>query len=574
MQAPRRKTRAQPHAGRAFTLIEMLIAISVVVIIALGLAFIFESLGNTVSGGRRAARFNSIVGRIERQMRADFQQITRDGFLVIRNQYTTNGTGQPIQVSRFTSDPQAPRRRRIDEIMFFTRGDFATARTALDARMIASGDSARIYYGHGISVPDANLAYNAPFYDDQFPGELPGRVGGPNEFASDWALVRQVTVLRPLQFSDSLLPSPLPLGVTNPADLQDDDTTIAFQPAAKTIFRSLIPIPNLMGAFGGGVAHPWTAAPPEFTSGLVDIATTDLSEIRQLVLAANDGIMLPNQITNPSQMMISMGGHNFANGPAARNLMREWMLDAMPANSSGQYGEPRTRIRTEPGPTDFFGVQTIGNPIDRFYARSNQRMLSASRFIPSCTEFIVEWSFGVIDDVPASPTFGELIWHGLDRPLVDDDFDQMPDFAGSGYAARPFPQSTSGMGPYTYRTPYLLRCTGRYTQPGEGWDFNGANLISPQISPVGFANEYESFFGFFDPEFNTSNPNITNGPDGAPDNCNIPGSTIDDPLVPSELGPWPWPKMIRVTITVADSMDPSIEQTFQFVFDLPLEAGG
>ncbi|MFT3685011.1 MAG: hypothetical protein QM783_08815 [Phycisphaerales bacterium] len=34
---------------------------------------------------------------------------------------------------------------------------------------------------------------------------------------------------------------------------------------------------------------------------------------------------------------------------------------------------------------------------------------------------------------------------------------------------------------------------------------------------------------------------------------------------------WPWvrPTMVRITFTLADATDPTLEQTFQFVFDIP-----
>jgi len=40
--------------------------------------------------------------------------------------------------------------------------------------------------------------------------------------------------------------------------------------------------------------------------------------------------------------------------------------------------------------------------------------------------------------------------------------------------------------------------------------------------------------------------------------------------VPETL-PWKWPKLLRVTVTIADPIDPSFERTFQFIYDLPSE---
>ena len=38
----------------------------------------------------------------------------------------------------------------------------------------------------------------------------------------------------------------------------------------------------------------------------------------------------------------------------------------------------------------------------------------------------------------------------------------------------------------------------------------------------------------------------------------------DDPIQP-----WPWPKYIRVTISIADAQDLTLERSFQMVFEIP-----
>ena len=63
-----------------------------------------------------------------------------------------------------------------------------------------------------------------------------------------------------------------------------------------------------------------------------------------------------------------------------------------------------------------------------------------------------------------------------------------------------------------------------------------------------------SYFGYHDPTFDPDDPNRN-------------GNTSDAAL--AESNPWPWPKLLRVTISLADPNDPSIEETFQFVIDLP-----
>ncbi|MCA9299609.1 MAG: type II secretion system protein, partial [Phycisphaerales bacterium] len=122
---------------RGFTLVEMLVAIGAVSIIAVGLAAIFGSVGETISTGRRVSRLNSITAAIERTMREDFRRIRRDGFLVIRNQYAGTRAGDTAPDAPLWEEDPTPGARRADEIMFFASGDFATARQSIHPEMIA-----------------------------------------------------------------------------------------------------------------------------------------------------------------------------------------------------------------------------------------------------------------------------------------------------------------------------------------------------------------------------------------------------------------------------------------------------
>jgi len=137
---------------RGFTLLEMLIVVGLVALLSVGIAGVFGTVGETISRGRRVSELNRSAAQMERVMRADFNRMSREGFLVIRNEYANRG--QPVSLfdpSLYEGEP-SPRPRRIDEIMFFARNDtgqFETARVPMHPDMIASSDSARIYYGHG-----------------------------------------------------------------------------------------------------------------------------------------------------------------------------------------------------------------------------------------------------------------------------------------------------------------------------------------------------------------------------------------------------------------------------------------
>jgi hypothetical protein len=63
-----------------------------------------------------------------------------------------------------------------------------------------------------------------------------------------------------------------------------------------------------------------------------------------------------------------------------------------------------------------------------------------------------------------------------------------------------------------------------------------------------------TYFGYIDPIFNAD-------ADG--------NGQLDPGESRVGLLRWPWPRLIRVTITLADPIDPTIETSFQFVFNTP-----
>ena len=132
---------------RGFTLIEILLAVGAAAIIAVGIAAVFATAGEVVTGGRRVSHFSRHAAQIEAQLRADVAAMTRDGFLLIRNEEAFDGD----DVATFADQlPGLQRPRRIDELLFFRHGEFRTAREALIAGHVARADSARVYYGHAM----------------------------------------------------------------------------------------------------------------------------------------------------------------------------------------------------------------------------------------------------------------------------------------------------------------------------------------------------------------------------------------------------------------------------------------
>ena len=80
--------------GAGFTLVEMLVAIGAVALVSVGLAAIFQTVGRTVTTGKRVSQLTQQAAILESQMREDFAKMTRDGFLVIRHQFSIDATSR------------------------------------------------------------------------------------------------------------------------------------------------------------------------------------------------------------------------------------------------------------------------------------------------------------------------------------------------------------------------------------------------------------------------------------------------------------------------------------------------
>lgn len=618
------RARALANAsGRAagFTLIEMLVAVGAVAFVAVGIASIFASVGDTVSRGRSVSAITQYAAVLERQMREDFALMTRDGYLIIRHEQADEGGRIPL----YPDQPSGQwRERRIDELMFFINAPSESAREPLAPGFVPQGPSARVYYGIGQQRrPDGvGSLYALPsVQDDNLTGFLPGRnvPGNPNRFARDWTLLRHKTVLAPVGGSQSDNP-----GITGP--VADNRVQIALQPAAESIFRSV----NRLNTASCSVLFP--AAPalwesfdartsgdvsPLFASGLVDVATTSLEEIRGIV-QSSAGLLVtppasgapamyqylsPDALTNCADYF----GPSYVVGPVG--VQQAWMIDGLPAPSHSRVLEfslssmvppgvepgyryrdvpieQRARMRYEPAPPDMHSqlAEAVTNPTRSAVRLADQYALSSSAFIPRVSEFIVEWSFGKLDED------GQMIWHGAERgvdydgdgtddltiypyPEYYDDVRGTPaDLAGSFFVPyrlqQPAPSGVAGVGDEarTFTNYPLLGQPPANFLNGDFADVGDTHASYPVLPEVihgvrasglgtgGSTAPTVSYFGytlpFFDPE----------DPDGD-------GNAAD--AAAQETLEWPWPELVRVTVTLTDPGDETIERTFQYVFPTP-----
>jgi prepilin-type N-terminal cleavage/methylation domain-containing protein len=545
-----------------FTLIEVLIAVGAVSLIAIGLAKVFSSTGETVRAGRRISNFNEYASLIERQLRDDVARMSREGFLVIRNRNTADQAGT-ISVRLSPDQSQAfARPRRVDQLMFFASGNFTTLRDPIHPSRIPAGSAARIYYGHGLR----NDPPDQPPSLDQHSGATStqssfGAANGPNEFASDWILLRHETALvDPATSSQAALPP----GITEPAggELADNDIQVGLQPAAASMFRNLSLVgPNPAPADGDLVRDGENVNTyPQFSSGIIDLATTNFSEMRQIILDAQPftGISIPWDPERDSS--VDGAANKFAfqrdamptafNNVAASvtSNMKRWKIGALPAG----YIDPLNlqtdrRMRCELTPPDLLGVITQGQPwfADEPWKRSDRMMLASSNFVPHCTEFIVEWSFGIVERDTGADDYGQLKWYGLERHIDPSD-------TSSPIVAAPYSRPAVGDVEYTHFQRIVRRdgsVVGRSVDPAlvhfPPIETPPTSNFPPQNAPL------YSCFGYLDPTY--PEPALAADP---------------QQRYPSSI-PWAWPKLLRITVSLVDPSEPLRERTFQFVIELP-----
>ncbi len=593
------------RAGAAFTLVEMLIAVGAVALISVGLARLFASTGETVRVGRRISTLNEAAATLERQIRKDVASMTREGFLVIRHKNiegTAPTTGaQPAGVLLSEDDTGAASRiRRADEILFFAAGRFTSMREPQYPTRQAVGNAARIYYGHGVrdrrledSSATGYLLNGDPIIDLD-PDTLANwpELGqtGANEFASNWALLRHVTVLARPAMTEAVPPADAPTYASNPAQWRDSLVQVDLQPSAASIFR-LDPLNGTDDIVGGGYRSSANAnvrlplpgqwardgfgpVYPRFASGAVDVASVDLSLVRNRVLSLPERVLLKNpaavaETFDPIEVIRSASP---AQPNSTAHLMKMLMASALPSAPAEIDGppnptqasdsEPEQRMLWAPVPADFTGL-VDGNarwPDNEPWRRQDQVMLTSTPIVVGCTEFIVEWSFGEVSPVNAgggsTRNTGQLIWHGLPR---------WDDSNGNG---RLDSFETAFAGPYRNQTrntgggwdgalgpdQHLVITSTGFARPAPAslihWPTSVA--FDTEFGLTGSALPSEltplySFFGYVDPTYSNSPYN---------------------PAQPTTL-PWPWPRLLRFTVTLVDPSDPLAEQTYQFVVELP-----
>lgn len=352
---------------------------------------------------------------------------------------------------------------------------------------------------------------------------------------------------------------------------------------------------------------------PTFLSGLVDVATTDLATIRSVVTRGDPSggvdpftpreIAASGSIRTIDQFEFARDTTRFnatrgAGGTTRREdqVQQEWMLAGLPSIPydplDTNAGAPGFRMRAEDSPPRLFTpVRELqgddlnyvgrynnsgypgGTRVDEMMAaieQADQEALVSSVFLPRCSEFIVEWSYGIVDRRESAggrdnPNFGQVIWHAL-RRWNDLDLNGQYNRGTDVLVADLFgPENPGGTGFIAYDGDVIEANTnggGDFAIPAEVAEVTGTvsrvdqrlealTLLRDRANTANRPNRFgpaaEYVFGYFDREQSGSN-----------------FENLD----------WPWPSLIRVTFVIADQADPSIEQAYQVVFRVRKPEGG
>jgi prepilin-type N-terminal cleavage/methylation domain-containing protein len=580
------------RSSRGFTLIEILVAVGAVALIAVGLAAVFDSVGKTVSGGRKLSRYNALSTQIELQLRRDINSMTRDGILMIRQQFTSNGSNPTLQRGVFLSerdqDISLPARpRRIDELLFIGRGEYIQAAEPISPDYIATSDTARIYYGHGQRRIDSDVNYGVPGtnrvlrYDDDpgisgagganaIRGQILGGLLGNNRFAGEWALLRQQTLLINPALTRRDLPAVGSVRRNSPL-LQDSAWQIALQPAQSSLFRKISrilpdaanrPVPTSLWSqytpITGNV--PGLRPPsnrPVTASGLVEIISSDPSELRSFITTCPIGprdVNTYDDIDPTTIPWVARAGWPTTGSPADDALTRThaWMSEVFPTQSDGwaplnvldpSVSGSRPRFETKWPDSSQALPTNASTQLEAAYARRDQTALGSSILLERCSEFIVEWSFGQWD-----PNLLSLVWYGVGGP-VNAQGQRPISFYNDAVASY---HSFEG---FTRYQPFKRLRNTNPPIPTSASPLNQSNLAgyvpsTRLIYGTQTPNPVQcltSYFGYHDPTY-------------------TPADTDQIRTIP-----WVWPKLIRITIRIADERDPTQEETFQYVFELPAQ---
>jgi len=318
---------------------------------------------------------------------------------------------------------------------------------------------------------------------------------------------------------------------------------------------------------------------PALSSGVVDVVAMDLRTVAAQVADLNttgfNNFGDPFAL-NPRSYQMPVGTGSGQQGGATMWKQQAWFRTLLPADSdSGR------RIRVETSAPDFMNFNGGASTPVR---RADQLMLSTGAFLPRCSEFIVEYSFGKARTNNAANSgppadVGAVYWHGLGRQTGV--IASGNDYGRNVYRYRDWVQANNASEPLSQNVVWRDRSTLPNSVPANAVGrkvYLYPDLVEPDvIGQWGSNSQWNSsancsyaLFGINDPLYAPQKNLLAKDVNGNGQYDWADGDVLQEP----ESVPWMRPTMLRITFTLCDPTDPSIEQTFQFILDIPKDQRG
>lgn len=504
---------------RAFTMVELMVAVSLLVVVIAATSRIFGTASKVASLGEANTSVLQETAAIERQLRTDISRIDFDGVLVVQCVAIANNFNQTTNPTAPLLDPSRSPTSiiRCDQLVFFAKGVQDSARFMGGQDLgtgngLARSSSSRVLYGHGTQLPDlvpeGPTATSRPDpigFDDgslvpwsfdgigdgpsldygYWIGGGGGRTNGTQPEAREWTLARQAVLMADDGGLKTIFQQSSP----------------AYGPNAAT---SLFNQANLYQFVSDNALSPH----PDVMNNRVDVVSSNLDDLRRILAPASNA--------NSRQRIIN----GFFGSP-------------------GSYGQIAGYIRSE----------------KRAPSMNRQDvMLTSSTIASNCSNFMVDWTW--------APGVGQTTTTVGGNTVTFPGFTPSPQFAipWFGFPDSEIPATMSdewrGVTTLTqYRDDYLdgsgnslfvqipIRANAIEGTPSSG----SVPVISP-LGPTRPLEIYTAVFGF----------------SGEQAFFVTPTGTVPNPDFT------PWPTALRITMTLHDP-EKRLEQgrVVQLIVELP-----
>lgn len=279
---------------RAFTMVELMVAVSLLLVVIAATSKIFSTASKVASIGEANTDVLQETGAIERQIRTDISRIDFDGMIVIQCVAVGNNIHQLSNPAAPLLDPSraATAVIRADQLLFFAKGmqdsvRFSGGQDLGPGNGLARSALSRILYGHGIQLPDLvpegptqtlrpdpvgfdsgplvpwsfDPVQDGPSLDYEYwIGGGSGKTNGTQPEARDWSLARQAVLMADDGGSRTLFQQQSPVYGPNSATSLFDQATLH-----QTLMDGALS-PN-----------------PDLVNSRVDVTSMNLDDLRRIV---------------------------------------------------------------------------------------------------------------------------------------------------------------------------------------------------------------------------------------------------------------------------------------------------